>query len=437
MSKKSLVLVVVFVSVALVISVGFALRMRVVSHQIPSLPPPPKGVVYELPVVDDSLPIDAYEKRAEQEPGALAFNALAQAYYRLGKRNGKQENFEKAKILVARSLAEQSSENKAARALSIRLLQAEHEFERSLEKIAEFEKDFPSAEVASTLKITALVALGRSGEALAIANAIVAALPTSGAFVLAGSVAEEAGDARRAVALLSTAIEDEEPGEAAALTFPRAVLGRLYLRRGQLEDARVCLESALKIDAEDVMSLRLLAHLEALEGNYRAAEQALVKAIGVYSDADIFVQLSRVKRLLGDPRQAADMLRTAESTFREDLAKSHYGHRLQMAQMLLERKTQESAKEAATVARDDLASRGHPFVKIVLARALVESGAASMAREVLDPVLASSFENPSLFLVAGKIARAEKNDSEANRFFERATAMNSNYRENCEYCPLF
>lgn len=432
--RRSLLLVCVSVAIVVAVSAFLAIRGR---HRENRLPPPPQRLAYTLPLNNEQPELVALEKRAEAEPGTLSFNALARAYYLKGKRTGKREAFEKAKAMNERSLKEQPQGNKAARALSIKLLQAEHQFEESLNKISDFDSEFPGAETAIPLKITSLIALGRAKEAEAITAKLLNEIPTSAAYVLAGNVSEEAGHPFIAVQQLLRALELEEPEEVSSAVFPRALLGRLYLRSGQLEDARRCLEAALALDADDVMTLRLMAHLEAFEGHFEKAEQHLIHAISVYGDADILTQLARVKRALGQTRQSDDLLRTAEGQFRDDLKQNHYGHRLQMAQLLLEKGEAAADREAVEIARAELGTRGHPFVSLVLARSLLKIGSAAEAKVAMEKVRESGLEHPLIELTSGDIAKTLSRGDEARTFYERAAKLHPSYRADCTYCPLF
>src|SRR4051812_41940314 len=72
---------------------------------------------YHFPVEQQADEFAFYSKRFESDPGVGNLNALAQAYFKRGRRSGRNEEFQKARMLTMRSLKEQPQRNRSAKSL--------------------------------------------------------------------------------------------------------------------------------------------------------------------------------------------------------------------------------------------------------------------------------------------------------------------------------
>jgi predicted negative regulator of RcsB-dependent stress response len=89
------------------------------------------------------------------------------------------------------------------------------------------------------------------------------------------------------------------------------------------------------------------------------------------------------------------------------------------------------------ISRAEMGTRGHPFVSIVLARALLKAGSASEAEAAIETARGSGLEHPLIELTRGDVEKALGHEAESVSAYERASRLHPAYRPNCMYCPLF
>src|SRR5262249_58594383 len=98
---------------------------------------------------------------------------------------------------------------------------------------------------------------------------------------------------------------------------------------------------------------------------------------------------ARAEELGGDPAAAGALRSQVESIVRGELGDGGLGHRLDLAEVLIDRGRPSELPEAIALAREEVARRGSFEARFQLARALARSGARDDARRQVQTALAS------------------------------------------------
>jgi len=170
-----------------------------------------------------------------------------------------------------------------------------------------------------------------------------AAGPSLQSYALRALVEIARGQDRRAEADFRRALAVEEPEEVASSTWVRSLYGRFLYQHGRLDLARDLFNEALRILPQYPLALTDLAVLELRQGQYAAAIDHLTRVVTVSAaspnvyDHVVLRGLAQAKDLEGRRDESVRFWADAEARLRQDAASGAYGHRRELARLLLTR----------------------------------------------------------------------------------------------------
>ncbi len=361
-----------------------------------------------------------YQERLKVDPqGGLDRAFLARAYLKMARATGDLSWYLLAEQAARQSLANLSIQNDGALAVLARVAEARHDFAEALRLAGQFS----SNEDALSIGVSSNLALGRVDEAARAADALVKQAPGLISHTLRALVDVAQGKDTEATQDFQQAIAGEEPGEVASSTWARTLFGRFHARRGRLALARDLYQEALAILPQYPLALVYLAELEARAGHYdaAAAEYADVVTVTASSpnvyDHVVLRGLSRIRDLQGDTDGARALWKQAEARLRRDVAEGTFGHRRELARLLLDHGQHEDVPESLALMRTEVGVRRDPETLDTLAWALSHAGRWQEAHEAMREALRWGFRDAALFYRAGTIEQALGNQTGARRFF--------------------
>jgi tetratricopeptide (TPR) repeat protein len=179
-----------------------------------------------------------------------------------------------------------------------------------------------------------------------------------------------------------------------------------------------------------------LAELEVRQGNYKAAEGYYSKFfLASKSSPTVYDHvalrgMARVKDLSGDQPEAKLWHDKAEARLRQEAAA--FGHRRELARLVLERGSSKDIAEALTLMQMEVRVRRDAETLGTLAEALSRSGRWPEARTVMQEALRSGIRDPGLFHQAGVIEQALGNQSQSLAFFQLAQKTDPTFDEQAQ-----
>jgi len=363
--------------------------------------------------------LEFYQARLSYDPDSgLNLAALAGTYLRMARATGDLSWYLLAEQTAQRSLASLPFQNNGALIALARVAEARHDFPQAI-RLAH---QAGSGEALSII-VTSNLAMGRIDEAARAAESLLQAGPGLISYTLRSLVEVAQGKDDAALTDLQRAIASEEPGEAGSSAWARTLLGRLYYRRGHPRQAADLYHEALSILPEYPLALINLAELEARRGKYRSAGQRLAEVVTVTRaspniyDHVVLRGLARLADLQADHARAEALWRDAETRLRQDITSGQFGHRRELARLLLERGRRENIGEALALMEAEVQVRRDAETLEVLAWALSRAGRLPQARQIMTEALHWGVRDARLFYRAGLIEQALGNLSQAQHFF--------------------
>lgn len=384
-----------------------------------------------------------YQERVRQDPqGGLNLTSLARAYLKMGRATGEGSWYLLAEQTAGRSLANLPFNNEGAVLVLARVAEARHDFAEAIRIAQEVLQSQPHNEDALAIMVTSQLAIGKVSQANDAADTLVAQIPTLGSLTLQALVKVAQGQDREAIQAFHAALAAEEPGETSSSAWVRTLLGRFYLQRGQLTLAEELYQEALRISPGYSFALVQLGELKTRQGEYKAAERYYDQVIAYSREsATVFDHVvarskARLMQLQGKQQDAIALWQQAEELLRQENANGHasgsFGHRRELALLLLERGLTKDVPEALSLMQTEVTQRRDPQTLDTYAWALARFERWHEAQKVIQEALKSGVREAGLFDRAGEIEKALGNQAQAIAYFQLAQETDPTIAEEAE-----
>ena len=372
-----------------------------------------------------------YQQRlAVDSRSGLNRAALAGVYLKMARATGEGGWFLLAEQAAQRSIADLPFNNTGALLVLARIAEARHDFPTALRFAKQVGFD---NEDAIALAVTSHLATGKVSEASAAAETLVNKLPNLGSLTLRALVREAQGRDAEVLRDFREAMVAEEPGEVGGSARARSLLGRFYARRGQFVQAKALFLEALRLVPRYPLALIYLADLETRQGNYREAEGYYSK-VSAYSggaatvfDRTVDRGMARVKELQGDAIESRRLRDKAEAGLRQEQVSGGFGHRRDLAGLLLEKGRSQDVAEALTLMQQEVKIRRDAVTLDTLAWALSSAGEWEKADQVMAQIVRSGIRDAGIFYRASAIARTLGKDAESRAYLQKAKEIDPSF----------
>ena len=409
--------------------IGFAHTARAGRADVPfryHFERPPQGAISSLLRAE----IAFYEDRLTRNPdGALDRAGLAGAYLKEARVTGDLRWYLLAEQTARESLARLNVNNDGAVLALARVAEARHDFAEAM-RLAHAAGP---TEEALPIIVTSSLATGDLPAASRAVRALVAADPSLRAYALRALVeiaqgrdAEAEADYRRALAL-------EEPEEAASSTWVRSLYGRFLYQHGRFDEARALFTEALRILPQYPLALTDLAVLDLRQGRYEVATDHLTRVVTVTRDAPnvydhvVLRGVAQARDLQGRHAEAARFWADAEARLRQDAASGAYGHRRELARLLLTRGQAADLPEVLRLMRQELAVRSDPDTLDTMAWALSSAGRWSEAQQFARAALRWGVRDARYYYRAAVVAQGLGDTAAAQRYRRLVRAVDPTF----------
>jgi tetratricopeptide (TPR) repeat protein len=376
----------------------------------------------ENPIGRIEQEIALYQERLRRDPmSALSLSSLATAYIQMAKVTGEGNWYLLAEQSAQQSLASLPYGNPEALMLLARVAEAKHDFTGALNLAAQV----PDHKDSIGIQVTSNLATGKLDLASQAADQLVDRLPSVSALTLRALVKTAEGKDTEALQNFQDAIASEEPGELTASARTRTLLGRFYYERGNLELAEALYREALRIQPGLPLALMNLAQLKIRQGDYGAADRHYAEILATSRgtprafDPLVLRGQARIQKLQGNDTQAQALWTQAESLLRQTLTTgqeatgSAFGHRRDLAHLLLERGNPQDIPEAVSLMQAEIKIRRDAETLSTYAGALLAHGQTQQAQQVIQEAIATGIRNASLYDRAAAIEAALGNQVQA------------------------
>jgi tetratricopeptide (TPR) repeat protein len=392
------------------------------------------GSTNRYPVATIAREIAHYQQQVQAHPqSGLDQAALAAAYLSMARLTGEGSWYLLADQTAQQSWAQLPVENPTAIAVLARVAEARHDFKQALRWVAQI----PDSKEAIAIQTTTNLAMGQLPEAHRSATALVDATLSLNAFTLLAIVNVAQGKDAEALQSFHQGLAVEEAGEGLNSARIRTLLGRFYYERGQLRQARDLYQEALAILPDYPLALLNLAQLDIREADYNRAAARYGQILGTSrttpDNTTPFAPLilrgqARIQQARGDRQAAIALWAEAETQLRQSFqGVLAFGHRRDLARLLLERGRSEDLAEAVTLIQAEVQVRRDADTLDTLAWALFQAGRGQEAQSVMQSAIALGTRSASLFDRAAAIERALGNPAKAQTYQHRAQTLDPHF----------
>lgn len=388
--------------------------------ELVALAPEPASVRYRYALgtppdtADTADTITALEARVHALPSPFDDAELADLYFRRAQRSGDPGDYQLAEARARRSLDRLPAPNPAVLTLA-KLADARHDFRAAIDLAHRHRARSAAAQI---ILATAHLALGELAEAAEASEAALAIKPDTGGHLMRALVMQAQGRDAEAALDFARAVRLEEPGDLSGAARLRALWGRFLVRRGELAGAARVLDEALRIDPRSALATALRGELALRTGRAADAARLFEQAFIASRQVRYLIDQARAHQLAGDAAAAGALRDQVEHIVRGELGEGGLGHRLDLAEVLIDRGRPADRAEAVALAREEVARRGSFEARFQLARALARSGACDDARRQVQAALASGAHEAQLYELAARL-EARRGDTAAAALYTR------------------
>ena len=395
--------------------------------------PYPEALSRTSPTVRIEQEIAFYQQRVRQRPEAAIDQAsLAMSYLRMARMTGEGNWYLLADQAAQVSLAKLPYNNSEALAALARIAEARHDFAGAL-KLAE---QLPNPREAIAIQATAYLAMGNLPAASSAVDTLVNSTLSTTSFTLQGLVRIAQGKDQEGIESFQQAIAIEEPGDLSSSAQVRTLLARFYYERGDLERAEALNHEALRLLPNSPQAKLNLAQLEIRRGRYGVADrlyadvQAAAQGNPTLYDPLVLRGQAKINLLQGDRAGAEQRWSEAENLLRQSFIGSNtgsFGHRRDLARLLLERGDERDIPEAIALMETELQIRRSADTLDTYAGALARAHRWQEAQTAIQAAIAQGVHSAGIFDRAGTIEQALGNQAEAERYFERSRQVDPSF----------
>jgi tetratricopeptide (TPR) repeat protein len=388
--------------------------------------PYPDALSRTSPTLRIEQEIAFYQQRVQQRPeGAIDQASLALSYLRMAQMTGEGNWYLLADQAAQASLAKLPYNNSEALVALARIAEARHDFAGAL-KLAD---QLPNPREAIAIQATTYLAMGKLPEASSAVDALVDSTLSTTSFTLQGLVRIAQGKDSEGIQSFQQAIAIEEPGDLSSSAQVRTLLGRFYYERGDLERAQALHHEALRVLPNSPQAKLNLAQLEIRRGRYGVADrlyadvQAAAQGKPTVYDPLVLRGQAKIKLLQGDRAGAEQHWSEAETLLRQSFIGANtgsFGHRRDLARLLLERGHDRDIPEAVALMETELKIRRSADTLDTYAWALARAHRWQDAQTAIQASIAQGIHSAGIFDRAGTIEQSLGNPAAAERYFEQS-----------------
>jgi tetratricopeptide (TPR) repeat protein len=374
------------------------------------------------------------QERVNRNPNdGLDLAGLAGAYIAKARVSGQNAWYVLAEQAAERSLAALPLEigNAGAQLALAEVAQAQHDFTRALELIEAVTRTQPRNASALALRSSIQLAQGNLEAAQHDVEPLVKALPNQSNLNLRAVIFETQGKLEAAKKDFTHALEIEEADDAFGSARTRTLFARFSARHGQPELAQGLLEEALRIAPGYPLALMQLADLKYRQDQYEPARatynELLSASKGSPSTFDhaAILGLARIAQATNSS-DINQLWNDAVNVLRKEVTGGAFGHRRELARVLLERGNPLDVNEALKQAKLELNVRHDWETLNVLAWAQQRAGFLQEARTTIQKALAVGVLDAELEYRAGQIEQSLGNPEQAKKHFTATEKINPN-----------
>lgn len=295
-----------------------------------------------------------------------------------------------------------------------------HEFTEALEWAEQAWALNPYRAETLGIKVDAFVELGRYEEAQETVVQMLRLRPGVPSYSRASYVHELHGDIPEAIRFMQLAVDAGVPGTEARL-WTQVYLGHLSFHQGDLEQAEIHYQEALRDRPDYIHALAAVAQVQAARGQHEQAIAVYHPLVERLPLPEFAIALGELYEVTGRPEQAEQqyaLVRVIQQL------NADAGMNVDLELALFDADHGADPAQALARARAAYEARPSLYAADALAWTLYQQGDYDAARRYSEEALRLGTRDAALFYRAGKIALAAGDEATARRYLAEALAIN-------------
>lgn len=262
-----------------------------------------------------------------KKPNQLeAYLKIATVFIHEARVTGEHGHYYPGALKVLNHVCNQESETTDVRfrALSMKaaVLLSQHEFEEALTIGKEAVDINPyNAQIVGVL-VDAYVELGQYDEAVKMADQMISIRPDLRSYARVSYLRQIHGDVKGSIEAMKMAVTAGFPGTE-ELAWTRYTLGQLYETYGDLDNAKMQYQMAMKERLDYPFAIAALAEIERKKGDYKAAEKLLKQACDIIPEVGFYEQLAGLYQETGKEEASQKLLAEIYEMLQDDVNSGH------------------------------------------------------------------------------------------------------------------
>jgi tetratricopeptide (TPR) repeat protein len=384
---------------------------------------------YKLPVTeveDPKMDLADAERRARLHPESpLELSALGASYLRLARRTGDTAWYDKALAISQKALAISPADSESLLVFA-EVSQAKHEFPRAIE-LAKKLLTTRAEKSARIILITSYLTMGELKLASENADDYIRVWPGLESYLLRALVLTAQGRDTEAEFDFRRALLREDIGERQESARARVLFARYLLKKGKVADAKDLVSESLRIVPGYPLALDMLGEVASRERDFDLAEKLVLDAFSTSRQLPYLTHYARIKAARGQKEVADEAWERAEKILRDELTQGSFGHRLELAKLLLDRGRPNDAREAAALAQQELTLRKNAETYLTLGRALASLNNWAESKRAIRSALDQGVKDPEIYYWAAITEAGIGNKDFSAFYFDLALGVDRNF----------
>ncbi|HHO55702.1 MAG TPA: tetratricopeptide repeat protein [Trueperaceae bacterium] len=375
--------------------------------------------------------ISFYKLRSQANPDdGLELASLAALYLKKARISGWASWYLLAEQSAKHSLANLAFNNKGALLVLAKTAEARHDFNRAINLAEQVLKQQTGNKTALAILISSNLGKGNLEIADQYAKQLMGQFPSASSLGFEALIKQARGDIDSARHDYKQAISYEEVGENYSSAWLRSKLGVLEFKAGNYDLAQKLYLEALKIVPKYPLAILNLAALELEQEDYQKAidhYQAILTQTensATVFDHQALQGLARANYLIGKTKLAEQIWGQAEDVLRNDVNNSVFGHKRELASLLLERGHPEDSAEAEQLLSQEIDNRHDSKTLNLYAFALMRLKKYDKAKTILMKAINTGTKDAAIYYRMAELEQALGNTSQAKAYYQQAENIN-------------
>lgn len=373
--------------------------------------------------------IEFYKNQIKEDPNEYyTYTKLGELYIQKGRETGAAEYYIKAEEVLTRAI-ELYTNGYAAYIYLGQVSSYNHDFRKTIEHAKKAIELRPDKGVSYGVLGDAFLELGMYGETRRAYNIMFSIDKSFYSYSRIAQIKDLMGDTNGAIEAMNKSIKlgvrQNLPNE--NIAWAEVILGSLYLKKGDLKEARKQYNNSIQTFDNYYLALEHLAEVNTLEGNYEDAARLYEKVLEISQKAKFNIALGDVYKKLGKTKKSNTLHKNAFDMYEKYIQDGNTGHLKEL--ILFYSDNDINLDKALKLAKGEIKNTSDIYAYDTLAWVYYKLGEFDKAQDAIYKSLRLGTKDARLFYHAGMIYYKLGVQEKAKKYLNLAINTNPHFNE--------